>query len=67
MSFTVRVKVEPVPEFAEPVDCTPVSKPPALSEQGLSKVDSVGDVKRGKPNKDRETDVLRCVVLSAGS
>lgn len=37
---TVKLKLEPVLSFADPVFCTPVSKPPSFGVQGASNVDS---------------------------
>lgn len=46
VSLMRRLKLWPVLELTEPVDCTPVSKPPGMGVHGLSKVDSAGYVRR---------------------
>ena len=45
VSFTRRLKLDPVVELTEPVDCTPVSKPPAFGTHGPSKVDSATEMR----------------------
>lgn len=40
VSFMSKLKLAPVPALIDPVDCTPVSKPPALGVHGASNVDS---------------------------